>query len=57
MKHRLLFLAGVVGAIALIASLSVAAASSNKPSRVQKAAAITAPKVPNAKAIRMMMTT
>ena len=52
MKHRLLFLAGVVGAIALIASLSVAAASSNKPSRVQKAAAITAPKVPNAKAIR-----
>ena len=52
MKHRLLLLAGAVGAIALIASLSVAAASSNKPSRVHKAAAITAPKVPNAKAIR-----
>jgi trehalose/maltose transport system substrate-binding protein len=52
MKQRLLVLAGVVGAIALIASLSVAAASSNKPSRVQKAAAVSAPKVPNAKAIR-----
>src|SRR5215218_10065895 len=52
MKHRLLLLAGAVGAIALIASLSAAAASSNKPSRVHKAAAITAPKVPNAKAIR-----
>ena len=52
MKHRLLLLAGVVGAIALIASLSVAAASSNKPSRAHKAAAISAPKVPNAKAIR-----
>jgi trehalose/maltose transport system substrate-binding protein len=52
MKHRLLLLAAVVGAIALIASLSVAAASSNKPSRVQKATAIVAPKVPNAKAIR-----
>ena len=52
MKHRLLLLAGLVGAIALIASLSVAAASSNKPSRAHKAAAISAPKVPNAKAIR-----
>jgi trehalose/maltose transport system substrate-binding protein len=52
MKHRLLLLAGAVGAIALIASLSVAAASSNKPTRVHEAAAITAPKVPNAKAIR-----
>jgi trehalose/maltose transport system substrate-binding protein len=52
MKHRLLLLAGVVGAIALIASLSVAAASSNKPSRVQKASAVAAPKVPNAAAIR-----
>jgi trehalose/maltose transport system substrate-binding protein len=52
MKHRLLLLAGVVGAIALIASLSVAAASSNKPSRAHKAAAISAPKVPNAKAIK-----
>ena len=51
MKHRLLLLAGVVGAIALIASLSVAAASSNKPARAHKATAITAPKVPNAKAI------
>jgi trehalose/maltose transport system substrate-binding protein len=52
MKHRLLLLAGVVGAIALIASLSVAAASSNKPARAHKATAIAAPKVPNAKAIR-----
>jgi trehalose/maltose transport system substrate-binding protein len=52
MKHRLLLLAGVVGAIALIASLSVAAASSNKPARAHKATAITAPKVPNAKAIK-----
>jgi trehalose/maltose transport system substrate-binding protein len=41
----------VVGAIALVASLSVAAASS-KSTHVQKAAAITPPKVPNAKAIK-----
>jgi trehalose/maltose transport system substrate-binding protein len=52
MKHRLLLLAGLVGAIALIASLSVAAASSTKPSRAHKATAVAAPKVPNAKAIR-----
>ena len=52
MKHRLLLLAGAVGAIALIASLSVAAASSNKPARVQKASAVAAPKVPNAAAIK-----
>ena len=52
MKHRLLLLAGAVGAIALIASLSVAAASSNKPTRAHKATAIAAPKVPNAKAIK-----
>ncbi|MFL5921192.1 MAG: ABC transporter substrate-binding protein [Gaiellaceae bacterium] len=53
MKHRrLLVLAGVIGAIALVASLSVAAASSNKPARVHKAAAIAAPKVPNAAAIK-----
>jgi trehalose/maltose transport system substrate-binding protein len=52
-KHRrLLVLAGVIGAIALVASLSVAAASSNKPARVHKAAAIAAPKVPNAAAIK-----
>jgi len=42
----------VIGAIALVASLSVAAASSNKPARVHKAAAIAAPKVPNAAAIK-----
>jgi trehalose/maltose transport system substrate-binding protein len=53
MKHRrLLVLAGVIGAIALVASLSVAAASSNRPARVQHATAIAAPKVPNAAAIR-----
>jgi len=53
MKHRrLLVLAGVIGAIALVASLSVAAASSNRPAHVQQAAAIAAPKVPNAAAIR-----
>src|SRR5262245_6738902 len=52
MKHRLLLLAGVVGAIALIASRSVAAASSNRPSPAHKATASTTPKVPNAKAIR-----
>src|SRR6476620_602969 len=53
MKHRrLLVLAGAIGAFALIASLSVAAASSNRPAHVQQAAAVAAPKVPNAAAIR-----
>src|SRR6478736_9096145 len=53
MKHRrLLVLAGAIGAFALIASLSVAAASSNKPAHVQQAAAVAAPKVPNAAAIK-----
>ena len=56
MKHRrLLGFAGVagVGALALVAFLSVAAASSSKPSHAQRAAAtIPAPKVPNAAAIR-----
>jgi trehalose/maltose transport system substrate-binding protein len=52
-KHRrLLVLAGVVGAIALVASLSVAAANSNKPTRAHNATAVVAPKVPNAKAIK-----
>jgi trehalose/maltose transport system substrate-binding protein len=52
-KHRrLLVLAGVVGAIALVASLSVAAASSNKPTRAHQATAVAAPKVPNAKKIK-----
>jgi trehalose/maltose transport system substrate-binding protein len=52
-KHRrLLVLAGLIGAIALIASLSVAAASSNRPARAQQAVAVAAPKVPNASAIR-----
>ena len=53
MKHRrLLVLAGVVGAAALVIFLSVAAASSNTPARTHGAAAVKAPKVPNAKAIR-----
>ena len=53
MKHRrLLGLAGAVGALALIAFLSVAAASSSKPARAQRTAALNAPKVPNAAAIK-----
>ena len=55
MKHRrLLGFAGVVGvgALALIAFLSVAAASSSKPAHAQRAAAMSAPKVPNAAAIK-----
>src|SRR5262245_2185895 len=52
-KHRrLLGLAGGVGVLALIAFLSVATASSRKPAHAQRAAAIPAPKVPNAAAIR-----
>ncbi len=53
MKHRrLLVLAGVVGAVALVAFLSVAAAGSKKATHAQAAVAIKAPKVPNAAAIR-----
>ncbi len=53
MKHRrLLVLAGVVGAVALVTSLSVAAASSDNPARTHQAAAIAAPKVPNAAALK-----
>ena len=53
MKHRrLLVLAGVVGVIALIVSLSVAAAGSKKAAQPQAAATIGAPKVPNAAAIK-----
>jgi len=52
-KHRRLFvLAGVVGAVALVAFLSVAAAGSKKATHAQAAAAIPAPRVPNAAAIR-----
>jgi len=52
-KHRrLLVLAGVVGAVALVAFLSVAAAGSKKATHAQAAVAIKAPKVPNAAAIR-----
>jgi trehalose/maltose transport system substrate-binding protein len=52
-KHRrLLVLAGGLSAVALIAFLSVAAASSSKPAHVQRAAVIQAPKVPHAAAIR-----
>jgi len=51
-KHRrLLVLAGMVGALALIAFLSVAAAGS-KPTHAKRTAAISPPKVPNAKAIK-----
>jgi len=52
-KHRrLLVLAGVVGAVALVAFLSVAAAGSKQATNAQAAVAIKAPKVPNAAAIR-----
>jgi trehalose/maltose transport system substrate-binding protein len=54
-KHRrLLVLAGIVGAIALVVSLSVAVAGTSpaKKSAPAKAAAVAPPKVPNAKAIR-----
>ena len=52
-QRRVLVLAGVVvGAIALVVSLSVAAASSSKPAHAQKAAVVKAPKVPNAAAIK-----
>jgi trehalose/maltose transport system substrate-binding protein len=51
-KHRrLLVLAGAVGFVALAASLSVAAATS-KPTHAQRTAAISAPPVKNAKAIK-----
>jgi trehalose/maltose transport system substrate-binding protein len=52
-KHRrLLVLAGVVGVVALVASLSVVAAGSAKPTAAHQATAIAAPKVPNAAAIK-----
>jgi trehalose/maltose transport system substrate-binding protein len=52
-KHRrLLFVAGAVSVLALVAFLSVAAAGSKTARHAQTAAAITAPKVPNAAAIR-----
>jgi trehalose/maltose transport system substrate-binding protein len=52
-KHRrLLFVAGGVGVLALAVFLSVAAAGSKSARHVQAAAAIGAPKVPNAAAIR-----
>ena len=53
MKHRrLLVLAGVVGVVALVASLSVVAAGSAKPTASHQATAVAAPKVPNAAAIK-----
>ena len=53
MKHRrLLVLAGLLGVVALIVSLSVAAGSTKKAHRSSAAAAISPPPVPNAKAIK-----
>ena len=53
MKHRrLLVLAGAVGAVALVASLSVVAVGSAKPTAAHQATTIAAPKVPNAAAIK-----
>jgi trehalose/maltose transport system substrate-binding protein len=55
-KHRaLLIVAGLVGVVTLIASLSVAAAGTSRPAKQAapaKSAAIAPPKVPNAAAIR-----
>jgi trehalose/maltose transport system substrate-binding protein len=50
--RRLTIVAGVVGALALVVSLSVAFAGSKKSTRAKAAAAVRAPAVPNAKAIR-----
>jgi trehalose/maltose transport system substrate-binding protein len=52
-KHRkLLVIAGAVSVLALVAFLSVAAASSKRATHTQAAATIGAPKVPNAAAIK-----
>jgi len=52
-KHRrLLFIAGLVGLFALVVSFSVAAAGSKKATHAQAAAALRAPRVPNAGAIK-----
>jgi trehalose/maltose transport system substrate-binding protein len=50
--HRLLLVAGGVGVLALAVFLSVAAAGSKSAKHAQAAAAIAAPKVPHAAAIR-----
>ena len=53
MRHRrLLILAGAVGVVVLVVSLSVAAAGSKKATHAHATAAIQAPKVPNAAAIK-----
>ena len=53
MRHRrLLVLAGVVGIVVLVVSLSVAAAGSKKATHAHATAAIQAPKVPHAAAIK-----
>jgi trehalose/maltose transport system substrate-binding protein len=52
-KHRrLLVVAGLIGALALIVSLSVAAGSTSKTHKRSASAAIAPPGVPNAKAIK-----
>jgi len=50
--RRLVIVAGVVGALALVVSLSVAVAGSKKSTRAKAATAVSAPAVANAKAIR-----
>jgi trehalose/maltose transport system substrate-binding protein len=53
MKHRLLvFVTGVAGVLALVVSLSIASAGTNRTAGVGSAMAIPAPPVPNAKAIK-----
>jgi len=51
-QQRLLVVAGLVGALALIVSLSVAAGSTKNPQKPAAAAAVAPPKVPNAAAIK-----
>jgi trehalose/maltose transport system substrate-binding protein len=52
-KHRALLVAiGLLGTVALVASLSVAAAGTKAPARAQSATAIQPPAVPNAKALK-----
>jgi trehalose/maltose transport system substrate-binding protein len=51
-QRRFVLVAGLLGAVALIVSLSVAAGSTDKTQRKSSATAVQPPPVPNAKAIR-----
>ncbi len=52
LKPRLLVMAGVVALLALLVSLSIATAGTKKSAQTRAAAAMPAPKVPNASAIK-----